>query len=92
MLRNKLRQLEDRSRRNNIRIEGVNENENETWDDTTNKVEEIIKNRLGITKDVIIERAHRGGSKQNKNGDKPRTIFAKLFKLSRQRRNLKKRK
>ena len=79
MLRNKLRQLEDRSRRNNIRIEGVNENENETWDDTTNKVEEIIKNRLRITKDVIIERAHRGGSKQNKNGDKPRTIFAKLL-------------
>ena len=59
MLRNKLRELEDRSRRNNIRIEGVNENENETWDDTTNKVEEIIKNRLGITKDVIIERAQR---------------------------------
>ena len=37
MLRNKLRELEDRSRRNNIKIEGVKENENETWDDTAKK-------------------------------------------------------
>ena len=70
MLRNKLRE-------NNIKIEGVNENDNETWDDTTKKVEEIIKNKLGIMKYVIIERTHRGGGKQNKSGNKPTTIFAK---------------
>ena len=79
MLRNKLRELEDRSRRNNIKIEGVKENENETWDDTAKKVEDIIKNKLGIKKHVIIERAHRGGNKQNKTFNKPRTIFAKLL-------------
>ena len=43
------------------------------------KVEDIIKNKFGIKKHVIIERVHRGGNKQNKTFNKPRTIFAKLL-------------
>ena len=79
----------DRSRRNNINTEGVKENENKTWDDTAKKVEDIIKNKLGITKHVIIER---GGNKQNKTFNKSRTIFAKLTRLSRKETNHEKRK
>ena len=40
-LRNKLRTLEDRNRRNNLRVEGVTENDNETWEDSENKVKDI---------------------------------------------------
>ena len=79
-LRDKVRELEDRSRRNNIRIEGLKESENETWETTTRKVEDIITNRLGIKQKVIIERSHRGGKKQmDKFTGKPRTIFAKIL-------------
>ena len=33
-LREKLRDIEDRSRRNNLRIDGLQEVENETWEQT----------------------------------------------------------
>ena len=33
-LRDKLRDIEDRSRRNNLRIDGLQEVENETWEQT----------------------------------------------------------
>ena len=36
-MKEKLREMEDRSRRNNLRIDGVNESENESWKDTKQK-------------------------------------------------------
>ena len=61
--KSKLRQLEDRQRRNNLRIDGLDENENESWDDTDAKVTEMFEHCLGVT-GFIIERAHRAGDKE----------------------------
>ena len=41
---NKLREIEDRSRRNNLRIDGVEEDEeNETWERTKEKVKDLFE-------------------------------------------------
>ena len=76
-LSEKLRDLEDRNRRNNIRIEGIRENRNETDEITEIKVRNLFKNQLGIEDDIEIERVHRTGL--HKNG-KPRTIVMKLLR------------
>ena len=47
-LEEKNRKLEDRSRRNNLRIDGVPENEYETWEQTEAKVKSLVKEKLGI--------------------------------------------
>ena len=75
----KLTDLEDRSRRNNLRIDGVAEENGETWDDCERKVKEIIMDKLELENDIIIERAHR--TKKSKYGkkDQPRTIVCKLL-------------
>jgi len=57
MVETKLRRLEDRGRRNNLRIDGIQENENETWDQTERKLQDMVKSRLGLDY-VEIERAH----------------------------------
>ena len=54
-LKNKLRILEDRSRRNNIRVEGIPGSEHEEWDVTEEKLK---KDELDI-ENVITEREHR---------------------------------
>ena len=56
--------LEDRSRRNNLRIDGLPENQKETWDDTEEKVKQLFKEKLLINKDIEIDRAHRTGRTQ----------------------------
>ena len=57
----KLTDLEDRCRRNNLRIDGVEEENGESWDDCERKVKEIFMNKLELENDIIIERAHRAG-------------------------------
>ena len=47
-LKNKIRDLEDRSRRNNLRIDGVAESLNETWETTEKKVMDVFENKLGL--------------------------------------------
>ena len=74
---NRIDELEDRNRRNNIRIDGLVENENENWEETEEKVQKIIKEDLGIEEEVIIERAHRTGRKMNNRSK--RTVVAKLL-------------
>ena len=64
-LKNKLRILEDRSRRNNIRVEGIAGSENEGWDVTEEKLKKVIKDELDI-ENVVIERAHRVKRKSRK--------------------------
>ena len=60
----KLTDLEDSSRRNNLRIDGVAEENSETWDDYERKVKEIFMDKLELENDIIIERAHRTKKKQ----------------------------
>ena len=75
-LREKNRKLEDRCRRNNLRIDGVAENEHETWEQTEEKVKKLIKDKLEIEKEIEIERAHRMVGNQS---SKTRTIIFKLL-------------
>ena len=68
--------LEDQSRRNNLRFEGLPEENQENWEQTTVKVQNLIRNNLGITDTIQIERAHRT---RNTNSPKPRTVVAKFL-------------
>ena len=51
---NKLVEMEDRSRRNNLRFDGIVENPKETWEECERKVQEVISNHLEIEHDVEI--------------------------------------
>ena len=62
--KNKLRILEDRNRRNNLRVDGIKESENETWDECEEKVKKFLKDAMNIQKEIDIERAHRMGKKK----------------------------
>ena len=55
---NKLIELEDRSRRHNIRIDGIEEEQYETWDRCEEKIQKVIKDNLGIEDEVEIDRCH----------------------------------
>ena len=79
MVNQKLRDLEDRSRRNNLRIDGVPESDKESWDDTESKINDLLKDKLDL-EGIDIERAHRGKlTKYQKDNNQPRTIVMKLL-------------
>ena len=73
-LREKLRDIVDRCRRDNLRIDGLQEVENETWEQTEKILKGMIQEKLEI-RDINIERAHRVGSTSN---TLPRTVVAKF--------------
>ena len=76
---NKLFDLEDRSRRNNLRIDGISESRNETWEECEDEIQKVFNEKFGV-KNVQIERAHRSKrNKSNNNSGKLRTIVCKLF-------------
>ena len=76
---NKLIDLEDRSRRNNLRIDGISESRNETWEECEEEIQKVFNEKLGV-KNVQIERAHHSKrSKSSNNSEKPRTIICKLL-------------
>ena len=81
-IRNKLTELEDRSRRNNIRIDEIAEDPGETCEKFENKIQRLLTEELDIN-DVVIERAHRARaySHEKKNSKKlrSRTIVCKLL-------------
>ena len=74
--------LENQSRRNNIRIDGIPELPGETWTQTENQVRETLHTKLRMTEveaeRVEIERAHRVGPQKK---DKTRTVVLKLTKF-----------
>ena len=75
-LKDKLRVLEDRGRRNNLKIDGIKESNKETWDECEEKIKKVVEEKMNIT-GIEIERAHRMGRKQLEN-TKLRTIIFKL--------------
>ena len=76
---NKLIDLEDKSRRNNLRIDGISEPRNETWEECEDEIQKVFSEMLRV-KNVHIERAHHSKrSKSNNNNGKPRTIVCKLL-------------
>ena len=67
----KLVDLEDRSRRNNLRFDGIKEHENESWEDCKNKIYDLLENKIEVDiENVVIKRAHQTG-KKNKNRFRP---------------------
>ena len=70
----RLRDLEDRSRRDNLRIDGIAEVENETWEQTEEILHNLFKEKLEL-ENISVERAHRVGNKGKNN---KRTIVLQL--------------
>ena len=68
-IKEKLVDLEDRSRRNNLRINGIEEDEKETSEVLEQKINKLIKEDLEINKDITIERMHRSGAKKYRDGN-----------------------
>ena len=77
-IHNKLMELEDRSRRNNIRIDGIKEHNKENWEECERRIHSTLKERLDI-ENVEIERAYRAGRKSR---NKRRTIACKLLRFN----------
>ena len=83
---NKLIELEDRSQRNNIRIDGIEEKQYETWDRCEEKVQKVIKDKLGIEDEVEIDRCDRmkksgKDRSNNERNSRPRTIICRLLRF-----------
>ena len=87
----KLIELEDRSRRNYLRIDGIGKKPNETWDECETRVQELIEVNLGITGAIEFEKCHRISAQTNssKNQNRPRTIICKVTKFKDKQKTLK---
>ena len=64
-IENKLVDLEDRSRRNNLRINGIKEGKSETWEECEERLNCFLQEILDMdTREIWIERAHRVSEKK----------------------------
>ena len=62
-LAEKVAELEDRSRRNNLSFDGIIEEEKETWEESEKIVKKILKKELDLDPEGIeFERVHRSGT------------------------------
>ena len=67
--------LENQSRRNNLRFEGLLEDTGETWKTTEEKVKKVLVDKLNIEPVPEIERAHHTGRPTRHDGTpKTRTV------------------
>ena len=57
--------LEDRSRKNNLRVDCIIETSGETWEDHKEKLLQVFQEKLSLECPIEIERAHRTLSRQN---------------------------
>ena len=73
----------DRSRRNNLRIDGIEEKPNETWEDCEIEIQELIKNKLEMNEHIESDRCHRLSKKKNQN--RPRIIICWITKFKENR-------
>ena len=79
-IKDKLNDLENRSRRNNLGIDGVIEEENESWLQSEKKLQEIINDQRQLQRDIEIERKNRSGKTVIDGvANKRRTIIAKFL-------------
>ena len=72
-VRNKLVDLEDCSRRNNFRIDGIKKKVGQSWEDCEAKVEKLLRENLDTEDKIIRERAHRAKKKRSKKQQKKST-------------------
>ena len=59
MMKEKLVDLEDIKRRNNLRSDKFQENGKESLNENEEKVKDFIKNKLGVENKVKTERTHK---------------------------------
>ena len=78
----KLIDLDDRSRRNDLIGDGILEIAEISWEDCEEKLQQLLPEKLGLEFPTEIERAYRMSSRQNNmnNGDNPRTIMCILLR------------
>ena len=75
-VKKKLIDLEDRSKRDNLCMDGIEETPGETWEQCEEKIQNVFNKNLGLA-NIKIERVYQSkGFKQNKKT--PRTIICKL--------------
>ena len=74
----KLIDLEDRSRRNNLRIYGISESKYATWVKCEEKVDKVFREKLGLD-NIHIEPAQFVKRGKNDKSTKPRTIVCNLL-------------
>ena len=74
---NRVRILEDETKKENLRIVGMEETASENFEQTQAKVTRLISERLGI-ENITIKNAHRAGKRPPQPNEKPRPIIAKL--------------
>ena len=76
--------LENQSRRNNVRIDGITEEDNKTWETTEAKVRQVLKDELNLASAPDVERAHCVGKSSRRpasaqsSANRPQTIFCRL--------------
>ena len=77
-LGNKLYDLENRSRRNNLCFEEIPESPKKTWQESESKIKHLISSHMPeVGTDFVVERAHRvGGPRAD---SKPRKIVARFL-------------
>ena len=86
---NKLVDLEGRSKRNNLRIDGIAEEPNESWEQCEEQLQNMFKEKIGLN-NVQIERGNRVKNKRNKGKKtKPRRIVCKILSYKKKKEVLK---
>ena len=83
---NKLVDLEDRSRRCNLRIDGVTEKKGETWEQCEEEIQNIFKEKLGL-ENINIEREYIA-QKERRAVIKKELLFVSFCLTSKRRRYL----
>ena len=68
--------LQDRSQLNNLKFEGLSEALRENWEQYTENVRKLIKEKLGVHDEVEIEHAHRVDKFMS---DKARPVITKFL-------------
>ena len=80
-IEDKLINLKDQSRWNNVRIDGINERLNELWEDCEKEQDTLFKESLDIEEELVIERARRFKTDKNEKSNTPRTNRLQNFKI-----------
>ena len=76
-IKDKLIDLEDRSRRKHLRVDGTKERPNETWEYCKKELD--TQESLGFEEKGLIERVYRVKTDKNKKGSTPRTIAYRIL-------------
>ena len=76
-------QLENHSRRNNVKIMGIPENGNETWEESEQNATEVIRTRLQIAEELKVEREklYKKSSPENPNNYRPISLLSVFSKI-----------